>query len=165
VILGHRRRHLAVFVALAVLVPVGIVTSVLERAPLPVVDSLPEELVRESAATTVPDRVTWLREGALWDDLGVEVVRVPNPDGVPLIAFRPTRDLHAPKVLVYWAPGAGPTPEVPAGAVLLGALAGTEAAVFPLPPAMRDVDGRFLVYSLGHQQVLGVLPTRATRGG
>jgi len=156
---------LATFAALAVLVPVGLVASVAKRAPLPTAEALPEDLVPESFTVTVPDSVKWVREGLLWEELGIEAVRVPNPGGAPLIAFHPTRDLRAPKVLVYWAPGQGPFADVPIGAELLGPLVRTETAVFPLPLRMRDLDGRFLIYSLGHQRMLGTWATRATRGG
>lgn len=159
-ILSHRRRHFAIFSALAVVVPAGIALSILARDPSPVSASLPADL---AAATVTPDEaagLTWSRSGPLWERLGIELAPVPNPGGVPRVAFRPTRDLRSPKVLVYWAPGPGPSREVPSGAILLGALAGTSAAVFPLPGAMRDVEGRFLVYSLGHQKVLGEGPTR-----
>jgi len=160
VILPLRRRHLAVFVVLAAIVPAGLVASVAMRAPLPVQEALPEDLVRPEEATEPPDDLSWVREGPLWEELGIETALVPSPGDNPLLAVRPTRDLRAPKVLLYWAAGAGEDEEVPSGAVLLGALVGTETSTFRLPTAMRNRDGRFLVFSLGHQQVLGVWPTR-----
>lgn len=159
-ILAHRRRHLAIFVALAVVVPAGLIVSVTGRTPVPPAAALPTDLAPGSVPPAATADLEWVRSGPLWDELGIEIARVPNPDGIPRVAFHPTRDLRAPKVLAYWAPGPGPLRSVPAGAVLLGALVGTGTAVFPLPPSMRDVEGRFLVYSLGHQRVLGEGPTR-----
>ena len=82
------------------------------------------------------------------------------------LELTPTTDPRAPDPLVYWSPEA-PEPEsgagVPREAVFLGSLVGTRTRSFPLPREAATQDGSLLLYSLGHQSVLGAasLPTQS----
>jgi len=82
------------------------------------------------------------------------------------LEITPRTDPRQPDPLLYWSPEA-PEPEsgagVPPDAVLLGSLVGTRTRSFPLPREAATEDGSLLLYSLGHQSVLGAasLPTQS----
>jgi hypothetical protein len=163
-ILVQRRRHLAVFSALAVVLPTLFVSALLSRDPLPVEDAIPTALdLRESPPAV--EGLAWTRTGALWDALGIEVAAVPGDGRVERVGLRPTRDPQLPKALVYWAPGTEPRGALPEDAVLVGSLAGGRPVLLALPGEAAAVAGRLVVYSLGHQRVMAESEAPRIRAG
>jgi len=63
-------------------------------------------------------------------------------------------------VLAYWTPAGGSSDSLPADAWLLGAVGGLRPQAFAVPEAVQGREGQLVLYSLGHQEVLGtvVLP-------
>lgn len=130
-----RRGHDAVFLMLAVALPVFLIAAILARpaAPASWAGEVPAVLsASETAGTTALDLL---------------IGELPN----------------SPALLLYWAPRLTTTPGMermlPADAVLLGSPRSNSTARYTLPAQARigsDTDrGVLLLYSLGHQALVG----------
>ncbi len=141
-----RRRHRLWFPILAVVVPILYVLALAAR-PRPPIAELPAalagsvdgELVRETEDLFGDHPVT---------------TRVRRGDGGWQVELEPAAVIVRPEVLVYWSASAAGE-SLPAEAFLLGSLAGVRARVFDLPTAALGRDGWLVLYSLGHQEVVG----------
>lgn len=134
-----RRRHRVATIALAVLMPPALAVALIAREPMPG-SAVPVALAGDT--TTGPPR--WSR-----DDLFAALpIRVRGFAG-ELVELQPLRDPLLPDLLVYWSAD-GAVDALPAGAQLVGRLAGVEARRFALPAA----GGRLHLYSLGHARLV-----------
>lgn len=133
-----RRRHRASALVLALLLPAAYVTALSAR-PTP-----------EAAPAARSDgELAW----SLGRDAFGRLVLELDASDTPVI----------PDALVYWAPAVANAPELPQGAVLLGALPQNAARLFNLPQAAREERGVALVFSLAWQKRVAALPLgRAT---
>lgn len=148
-----RTRHRVMVTALAVALPLLFVAGLLARTPPAEMEVLPEVLRPFSEA--YPALLG--EEPDLWGDVAI-VTRL-HADAVPAsrlaVELRPEADLKTPDVLVYWHAGTvAAAGAIPDDAYLLGALAGVHARRFALPDTALRVDGRLILYSLGHQQTI-----------
>ena len=145
-----RRRHRFIVSALAVLLPLAFVFALSARKTSALMRDLPLALSKQ--ASSFP-RVLWEKEN-LWSDLKMST-RVCGDELPPTqlaLELHPFEDLKAPDVLVYWSPqNSG---EELNEAYLLGALAGRHKRSWPLPQAALQSEGKIVLYSLGHQQIL-----------
>ncbi len=141
-----RRHHRVATIALAVVMPPALALALAVRSGAPTAGALPRAFGVEAASGAE----RWSRDD-LWTALPVRTRGFDgaSPDAAPLVELMPLRDPLLPDLLVYWAAGAASDP-LPAGAKLLGRLAGIEARRFALPGA----GGRLYLYSLGHARLV-----------
>lgn len=143
-----RRRHRWLTGLLAVVVPVLYALALIAR-PAAVSEGLPEALslaVPGSGQVVVPDlafdglplSARVMKDGADWK---IEIV--------------PSEPLAKPEVLAYWTPADSSAETLSADAWLLGAVGGIRPQAFGVPEAVQGRGGRLVLYSLGHQEVLG----------
>lgn len=137
-----RRRHHALMLALAVALPTGLIAAVTQRAPRPIASELPRDPRAFGAVAALPEGVGVARElenesGQRWR-VRLEVARV---------AVAQTRGEPLPDLLAYWSPSAV-ADELPADAVLLGAVAASERTF--LVPRDRGV---LVLFSLAHGEI------------
>lgn len=148
-----RRRHRWMIGTLLLTVPVLLVVALRARAPRYYVESLPGEMVDEG-----------FEGGRVFDVFGELGVRVRGIEaaGGALLELAPAAPLAQPDVLVYWSPEDSGSGAGLAEAILLGALGDRTRSYF-LPPEGATVDGRLVLYSLAHQEVVasGPLPAIA----
>ena len=153
----QRRTHALVVVALIAALPAGVAVALDARAPIPVMQALPQPLAgAESTAT--PQGVTPLVLG----DMGLSAYVVGGR-----VQVMGTLDRAVPGPLLYWAPRMPETLALPDGAVFLGRLADDGGGPFSLPAsagagaaggaavgaAAGAAHGSLVVFSLGHGQV------------
>ncbi len=148
-----RRRHRWLIATLTVVVPVLFVVALTGRPAGPAIGTLPAEL-----AETARGRVE-----SEHDDLFAHpiITRIRATDAEWLVELQPREPLAKPELLVYWTAEATSGDErLPAGAYLIGSLAGTRSRVYTMPEQTLGQAGRLLLYSLGHQEVVdaGDLP-------
>ena len=125
-----RRRHRVMTVLLAVAVPAVLVAALGSRRAVPA-SRLPATLAAGPTTSTATVR---------------------SHDGSVEIALPAT---VAPGLLAYWT-SQDVSGRLPDDAVLLGPVGGSRLRTFPLP---HDADsGRIVIYSLGHQEVVEILP-------
>lgn len=139
---------------LAVLVPLLFIGALLVRPDVPVMDTLPE---LHAADTLVFDHVL-AETDDLWAEIGMttrlkgDQATAPNHLAVEL---EPHQPLNLADPLVYWdLSSTGSTQQLPASAYLLGPLPGSGSRQFTLPDTARFVNGRLLIYSVAHQELL-----------
>jgi hypothetical protein len=144
-----RSRHLALTTALAVLLPLGYIAGLSARVDVPTSDPAHLDVVETG-------HLIW-ESAALWGDLPIVTRRWAGgpPPGGNALELDVRADLEKPDLLLYWsAGGAGDTPGLPPDAVLLGPVGGAGVHHFPVPDGRRD-EGDLLLYSLGHQEIVG----------
>ncbi len=150
-----RKRHRRTVSALAVLVPALYVLALAARPDPPVVDALPPALADPTPGEVLSDY------GALFTGQAI-AARLRGDGAARWVELEPREPVARPEVLVYWAPGSeGGYDRLGDGAVLLGALAGARPRAYPLPDAALGRDGRLVLYSLGHQEVVDSAPLPA----
>jgi hypothetical protein len=164
VIAPLRRRHRRAIAALAVVFPPLFALALLARPEPAALEALPAALLAEPAAAYP----LWERSD-LWAALAIRTrLLAVQAGGLPAaVELAPERDPMRPDVLVYWAgeeeARAAGERRLPAGAFLLGRLAGARARRFALPTAAATGPGRLYLYSLGHQALLDVAVLAAPR--
>lgn len=154
-----RQRHYQLMRIMAVGLPLLFLAGLAARhAPLP--QQVPALLINEIPA--FPKML--LERDNLWP--GQSIMTRVSADRIPpqrlVIELQPRRDLIAPDVLVYWCEASVPvTKQLPETAHLLGGLSGKHLRRFALPPAALSADGKMMLYSLAHQQIVAtaILPT------
>jgi hypothetical protein len=162
-----RRRHRRTILALAIALPALYAAALAVRPWRPEVTSL-AGLVPGPPPAGARSLGEW---SDLWPGLPITTRRLRAPAGAELVELRPRRDLREPGVLLYWrraaSGGAGDDTGagLPPDAVLLGAVAGTEARSFALPPGAGG-EGELWLWSLGHGRAVGRarLPAGAAGG-
>lgn len=144
-----RRRHRLTTTVLALAVPVLYGIALTGRPAEPTADALPPALAGASPAGELIHDY-----GALFAGQAVATrLRGAGPDR--WIELEPRGPIARPEVLVYWTPEtAGPADRLPQDAFLLGALAGLRPRTFAVPAGALGRDGRLVLYSLGHQEVV-----------
>ena len=144
-----RRRHHRIWLALAVVLPLGYAAALAGRVPVPL------DPAEALGPPDLPGSAVLELSGG-WEGLPVRGRVFARPDAGPWLELQPLEDLRQPDLLVYWSalPGGDGLPE---GAYLLGALAGTQRRRFALPEAAAG-GGHLLLYSLGHQRRVASAP-------
>jgi hypothetical protein len=148
----HRRAVIVLAVALPVLFALGLAARRGPRTEAPPAALLPPPAAEPVHATDL---------GALWPDfaVGAELGTDPADPGRLLLRLIPGAPVEAPDLLVYWAAAPAAAGRLPADAVLLGALAGTAPASYPLPAGAAH-GGRLILYSLGWGRLLATAPLK-----
>ncbi len=144
-----RRRHRALFVVLALALPVGVVAALRARPDFPI-----DANVRPAAPHVLGRGTT-----AAVTALGVELHLALDRDSLLIEALD---DPKVPDLLIYWSAQAPAPGALPADARLLGELPGTRLSAFPCPPESRPpgastLTGSLYFYDLGHATLLGAL--------
>ncbi len=145
----QRRTHAIVAVALVAALPAGVAVALDARAPMLVMQALPQPLAG-AEKTSMPQGVTPLALG----DMGFRVYVVNDA-----VQVHGPLDRAVPGPLLYWAPRIPETLALPDGAIFLGRLADDGGGPFPLPAGAGSgasagrVRGTLVVFSLGHGQV------------
>ncbi len=146
-----RRRHRWLTGLLAVVVPVVFALALASRPAVPVSESLPEALAPATQASG----------GVVGSDLAFEALpmtaRVTRDGANFRIQVVPTEALAKPEVLAYWTPAGSALDRLPTDAWLLGAVGGLRPQAFTVPEAVQGREGQLVLYSLGHQEVLGAV--------
>lgn len=155
-----RRRHRNLIVILSVILPVLFLAALATRPSAPRTQEIPPFLVNETPAFP---RVLF-EESNLWSghDLLTRVCADQMPPQRLVVELQPRRAFSEPDILVYWhEPAAASGNQLPENAYLLGALAGKQLRRFVLPEAARLVEGKLVLYSLAHHQIVAttMLPT------
>lgn len=149
-----RSRHRLMTTALAVIVPVVLITALATRPSMPAMDALPA--IGDSPREAYPRTVAEPSELRI-DDTRVRLTLLGGRDDGRgyAVAFEAVagRALNAADVLVYWSAG-GAAAWPPDDAVLLGTLAGAQRRVFELPAVARPGLGGLVFYSLAQQRRL-----------
>ncbi len=149
---ARRRAHGRIFTVLAVAVPGALLASLLLRPEVPPIQGGDAALLRaDGFALAPPTEARTL--GAAPHTLVVESLG--DRDGRRVLALRPEPAILAPDVLVYWT-DADPGPDAlpTADATLLGSLSGAARRELLLPRGVGPGQGRLLLYSLSHQEVV-----------
>lgn len=156
-----RERHRIVATTLALVLPVGFVAAIAARR------DAPRSETWQTGATIVDEPgpgAQWIPlSGSADFELHWKTGRASDGSG-RLLALWPQQDPRRPQVLVYRTKQRQDSEQLPEDAVLLGALAGTEVRRFPIAEAAMAFDGRLLLYSLGHQEIIGRFDLPAAQG-
>lgn len=155
-----RQRHRNLIVILAVILPVSFLAGLATRSSAPQRQDIPPFLINELPAFP---RVLF-ENGNLWGGHNI-LTRVCADDMPPqrlIVELQPQDELVKPDILVYWhEPATDSGNQLPENAYLLGALTGKQLRRFALPEAARMVEGKLVLFSLAHQQIVAtaLLPT------
>ena len=164
----HERRqaHFYASVALAYILPLGFLASLLLRPNYGPVESTAVEIFDQFGFGASPSS----REENISQSMDWKVGSIPlrgealKPTGEKpaLLAITPQRAIQQPDVLVYWQAGDQPSTEALADdALFLGSLVGESRREFELTSAIRGKAGNLLIYSQGKDKVLAALPLPA----
>ena len=156
----RRQVHGRIFSVLVGLVPALLAAGLLVRPEMPPAFQLDERLTSAAglalSASAASSPVTV--------DSYLFAVSVDESSGVaPVVSIRPTTPIFKPDVLVYWT-GTGEGNDLPADAILAGALSKDVHQKLTLPAEAAGGRGSILVYSLPHQEVLARIPTTQFAG-
>ncbi|MEM7350286.1 MAG: hypothetical protein AAF657_05740 [Acidobacteriota bacterium] len=144
-----RRRHRWMTMLLAVVLPVLYIVALAGRQAEPIMAAVPSVL---AVGTVAGGEAT--AEGLAIEGLPV-TARVVLSGSSWTLELTPSEPLARPEVLVYWSDTAGPAERLPDGAYLLGAFGGVRAQAYAVSEAVMGRPGSLVLYSLGHQEVLG----------
>jgi len=159
-----RQRHRLNLTILAVVLPLAFALGLLARKASPTMHAAPSALSHEPFALP---RMIFEKED-LWPGIKITTrVYTDAPSGLLFaLELQPREDVHAPDILVYWsARTSGNEQELLKEAHLLGALAGRQKRSWLLPGTMERVDGKVILYSLGHQAVVASASLTISQGG
>jgi hypothetical protein len=156
-----RHAHRTTFAVLTIGLPLLLIAGLRSRLPRPTVDSLP---IQDALPGTLARLVSIERS---WDGLRVLFSILENDsstaDDEPLeerslyLEIQPLSALLLPDLLVYWTSGTATTvPTLPESALLLGTVPASRAGYYRLPRASQQ-GMTFILYSLGHGEVVGSL--------
>ena len=150
-----RARHRAIFVVLALALPVGLAGALLSRPADSAVDALPEAL--RAPAVAAAGEVAWSLAGG-WDGVPLDAELRVDGGGAALVVT-PLEDPRLPDLLVYWSPeGAGQRALADGEALLLGRVAGSRPVSLPVAREALDRGGYLLLFSLAQGQVIASAP-------
>ena len=151
-----RARHVRMWGALAVLLPIGLAAAIYSRTPIPTVGVSGDAMPDDPAAHATFDFL----------DTRIRARLGPAANGsAAIVELTAEEDPALPDVLVYWtSTGAGATTSGLRGdELLLGSFFGRRTHRFTLPAdamsATADsvANGRLLFYSLAHGEVVAEL--------
>jgi hypothetical protein len=151
-----RQVHRVAFVFLALVIPVLMTRALASRPadprpPLPAV----------GAVGAAGGMATWSTA------LGPIRYRVVPPRSAAepaSVELAPVTPLRAPDLLLYWSHRAGPLTAIEGEDRLLGRLDGGPPVAIRLPAGASDSAGTLVLYSLGHQAIVGSLSLGPARG-
>ena len=145
-ILPLRARHRAIFIALAVGLPILFWSALLARHPA----LLSRELGPEAVGLCLD--AEW-QDDERWGELAIttRLGRSTSDAQQAACELESREPLKQPDLLVYWSPGA-PAGVLPDDAFLLGAW-GDSRRCFVLPAAFVDGPGHLTLFSLGHGEI------------
>jgi hypothetical protein len=146
-----RTRHLRWMIALAVLIPAGMIAGLAARPNFLINDPLPEAFWRSnrhfgrSIGSTTPIQLTGVSlDLAVVVDAGRKAIQVSNP-----------LETDMPEALFYYSREKPDMAEdLPQNATLLGELGRAKSTVWDLPADAAAGKGFVIVYSLGHDEIL-----------
>lgn len=144
-----RQRHRRMTTLLAVVAPAVFIAALVARPPEPVEARLP-------GIDPSPELALVGERNARIGELDIRIRRY-RTNGAPQRALIEIDPVNAPRdadVLVYWHGAAEPVTTLPAGARLLGSLAGDAPRRLMLP-AGAERGGALLFYALAAQRLLG----------
>ena len=150
-----RRRHRAIFVGLALLLPALFVAGLASRRPAPLDDALPA-----LGGVVDPEGTPSFAAGPeLWSGLPIRTWIFSDASGVrgSRLILEALEELKWPELLVYWtaAPvdSSGP---LPPDVHLLGVFRrGVAPAELELPVAAASRSGTLVLYGLARQEIAG----------
>ncbi len=146
-----RQRHRRIVIALGFFLPLGFVTGIAGRKPLPPASPLPPAL---TAASQAIEEILWKRTD-LFSNTPVEVRLLRETiSGRFAVQFSAATDFLKPDLLVYWIAG-NPTISDPLSenATLLGKL---DSTALSLPSDGATNSGVLLLYSLADNVTVAV---------
>jgi hypothetical protein len=115
------------------------------------------ELAGSDAASPAPvpaDAATTLESEDLWNGLRATTrIRIAS-DRRAFVEVALAAPVSAPDLLLYWS-AIEPEGELPADAILVGALDSSRSTPYVLPPVAVGRDGVLVLYSLGNGEVVG----------
>ena len=151
-----RKRHMATFSVLLVVLPLLYALALSVRSEPKSVDELPA-FGDDAAAFSVV-----LAERAHDSSAFKATTRIvadQSPAGQIRLEIALHANIEAPDMLLYWsASDVESGGQLPSNAYLLGSLQAASRQQVPLPSAAREKDGRLILYSLGHQEVVASVP-------
>lgn len=152
-----RRAHARAWLAVAAMAPVVLAAALLARPSTPVVPGLPPELARFVGGPASPRSTPSFTSDDAWAPLPLRMRLFGAPRGSRAIELAPRAPLRAPDLLLYASPApaeARPAPgdPLPAGAVLVGHVAGTRTQQMGGVPAGFPT---LVLYSLARGEVVG----------
>ena len=160
-IMPLRKRHRFMITLLAIVLPIAFITGLTGRQAPAVMEIPPVDL---QASAAVFSQIVY-EKNDLWP--GHTITTRLCADGMPptrlTVELQPREDFKIPDLLVYWHEGEMVEGDrIPAGAFLLGNLAGRQARQMILPEGALQYDGRLVLFSLAHQKIFAsaALPTR-----
>ncbi len=160
----HERRqaHFYASVALACILPLGFLASLLLRPNYGPVESTAVELFDQSGFAAPPtSREEKIFQSMDWKVAGVTLrgeALKPSGESSAVLAITPQREIRQPDVLVYWQAGDQASTEALADdALFLGSLVGKSRREFELTSAIQGKAGNLLIYSQGKDKVLAAL--------
>jgi len=165
VIRSLRKRHLATFSVLLVVLPLLYVLALSVRSEPKIVESLP--VFGDDAAVFSIVLAEYVHDAPAFEATTRLVADESRAGRMHLDIVLHER-IEAPDVLLYWsASDAAAGGQLPADAYLLGSLQRASRQQVPLPRAARERDGHLILYSLGHQEVVASAPlvTRSAEPG
>lgn len=166
----HERRqvHFYASVALACILPLGFLASLLLRPNYGPSESTAVELFDQFGFAAPPtSREENIFQSIDWQVGGVtlrgEALKPSQSSGNSvLLALTPQREIQQPDVLVYWQAGEKASTEALSDeAIFLGSLVGKSRREFEVTPAIQGKAGNLLIYSQGKDKVLAALPLTA----
>ena len=160
---ARRRQHRAVFIALALVVPLLLAVTQIWRPTVPPVADI-DTALRPLAG--IAPAVDWQPRRIITGRHSFQVQRLDDrEDGQVAVAIEPESVILKPELLVYWTPQTQVASQLDPTAVLVGSLAGTSRRLLMLPAAASTGDGNLLVYSFAHQEIVDHFALRTAFGG
>jgi len=148
-----RQRHHLMVIALGVLIPIAFALGIVERKPVPSMESLPASLV------TMPQKfeeTEWERADIfVKSPIKVRLLREQGKSGRVAVEFSAPTEFVKPDLMVYWVAGnSNLSATLPEAAQLLGAFSTSSALA--LPENLTIQNGALLLYSLADNEIVEV---------
>lgn len=165
----HERRqvHFYASVALACILPLGFLASLVLRPNYGAVDSAAVQLFEQFGYGSPPtSREENIFQSMDWTVDGVtlrgESLKPTAGSSAVRLALTPQREIQQPDVLVYWQAGEqAATETLSDDAIFLGSLVGKSRREFEVTSAIQGKPGNLLIYSQGKDKILAALPVTA----
>jgi hypothetical protein len=156
-----RRTHRTTFAALTIGLPLLLIAGLRSRPPQPAIDTLPIQQVGPGSL----DRLVSIERSwnglrflfSILEDDSSTTEKGPLEERSHHLEIQPLSPLVFPDLLVYWtSETATAFTTLPDSALLLGTVPASRAGHYRLPPASSQ-GMTFILYSLGHGEVVGSL--------
>jgi hypothetical protein len=144
-----RRRHLAAWIAIALLVPIGVSIALAART------AVPRSSVRIAAESSQAWKTQWARESFFaGQPLSIALQHVPG--GEWGLRVTPTAPLVQPDLLMYWVHE--DAVDLDSSARLIGAVTENGDGPLPIDAELLTGGGDLLLYSLAHASIVARAP-------